>query len=216
MYFAFRRPQACEGQPEGLRYLSVPSALLCSRLLGRAAQMGAWRAPMHTHPGAGAPPLACAALLMCPAQQIKQRARVLMAVVEQLTGAQVDVLELCLIRQASGGAQVPPLSLCQGPKVFCDLPLGAHRPAKASLRAWGTSVRCAPRAPLQQAAGAGCPYGGLARANAHSSRRWSATIGLCGIVDVPSAADQTTRARADRCCGTAGRSSGGRAGAVPD
>ena len=154
MYFALRRPQACEGQPEGLRYLSVPSALLCSRLLGRAAQMGAWRAPMHTHPGAGAPPLACAALLMCPAQQIKQRARVLMAVVEQLAGAQVDVLELCLIRQASGGAQVPPLSLCQGPKVFCDLPLGAHRPAKASLRAWGTSVR-----PPRSSA-AGC-WGGL-------------------------------------------------------
>ena len=111
---------------------------------------------MHTHPGAGAPPLACAALLMCPAQQIKQRARVLMAVVEQLAGAQVDVLELCLTRQASGGAQVPPLSLCQGPRVFCILPLGAHRPAKASLRACGTSV-CPPHS-----SAAGC-WGGLPR-----------------------------------------------------
>ena len=74
--------------------------------------------------------MACAALLMCPAQQIKQRARVLTAVVEQLAGAQVDVLELCLIRQASGGAQVPPFA--RDPKfyVFClEAPTGLRRPA---------------------------------------------------------------------------------------
>ena len=158
MYFAFRRPQACEGQPEGLRYLSVPSALLCSRLLGRAAQMGAWRAPMHTHPGAGAPPLACAALLMCPAQQIKQCARVLTAVVEQLAGAQVDVLELCLIRQASGGAQVPPLSLCQGPKVLCDFAF--RRTQACEGQPEGLGYLSALRPPRSSAAGC---WGGLPR-----------------------------------------------------
>ena len=73
---------------------------------------------MHTHPGAGAPPLACAALLMCPAQQIKQRARVLTAVVEQLAGAQVDVLELCLTRQASGEPRSPPYPFARDPKFY--------------------------------------------------------------------------------------------------
>ena len=54
---------------------------------------------------------------MCPAQQIKQRARVLTAVVEQLAGAQVDVLELCL----AGEPRSPPYPFARDPKfsVFC-------------------------------------------------------------------------------------------------